>query len=132
MWAKYEAGSEPGANALAGMSKNDVDVTYILTGERVSDWERDVFARTARTIAQTESDPNGSLHQSHRQAINAAGKRQTVRRTEFIRLEQALASCNDEDCTLVMDIALTLASRLARGGLVKPAVTVKKTTKKAA
>ncbi|MDR2187010.1 MAG: helix-turn-helix domain-containing protein [Azonexus sp.] len=36
MWAKYEAGSEPGANALAKMAKINVDVLYILTGHPAS------------------------------------------------------------------------------------------------
>jgi len=34
MWAKYEAGSEPGAKALAGMTAAGVDIIYILTGKR--------------------------------------------------------------------------------------------------
>lgn len=33
MWAKYEAGAEPGAKALAGMVLMGVDVIYILTGQ---------------------------------------------------------------------------------------------------
>lgn len=34
MWAKYEAGSEPGARALAALASAGVDVTYLLTGQR--------------------------------------------------------------------------------------------------
>ena len=34
MWAKYEAGSEPGAKVLAGMAAAGADVQYILTGQR--------------------------------------------------------------------------------------------------
>lgn len=34
MWAKYEAGSEPGAKVLAGMASAGADVQYILTGQR--------------------------------------------------------------------------------------------------
>ena len=34
MWARYEAGSEPGAKALTGMATAGVDVLYILTGQR--------------------------------------------------------------------------------------------------
>lgn len=34
MWAKYEAGAEPGAKALAGMASIGADVQYILTGQR--------------------------------------------------------------------------------------------------
>lgn len=34
MWAKYEAGSEPGAKALAGMAAEGVDVIYVLTGQQ--------------------------------------------------------------------------------------------------
>lgn len=36
MWARYEAGAEPGAKALAGMAAAGVDVLYILTGQRSS------------------------------------------------------------------------------------------------
>lgn len=32
MWAKYEAGAEPGAKAIAGMIVAGFDVRYILTG----------------------------------------------------------------------------------------------------
>lgn len=32
MWSKYEAGAEPGANALAGMLKLGIDVEYVLAG----------------------------------------------------------------------------------------------------
>lgn len=34
MWAKYEAGSEPGARVLVGMAAAGADVQYILTGQR--------------------------------------------------------------------------------------------------
>ncbi|GHU37809.1 transcriptional regulator [Betaproteobacteria bacterium] len=34
MWAKYESGAEPGANALAAIAATDADVLYILTGVR--------------------------------------------------------------------------------------------------
>lgn len=34
MWAKYEAGAEPGANALALACAAGVDIVYILTGQR--------------------------------------------------------------------------------------------------
>lgn len=33
MWARYEAGSEPGAKALTGMAQAGMDVLYILTGQ---------------------------------------------------------------------------------------------------
>jgi transcriptional regulator with XRE-family HTH domain len=32
MWAKYEAGAEPGADALSNMQKAGIDVDYVLTG----------------------------------------------------------------------------------------------------
>ena len=34
MWAKWEAGSEPGAKALAGMALAGADVLFIVTGHR--------------------------------------------------------------------------------------------------
>jgi len=34
MWARYEAGAEPGAKALAGMASAGADVLYILSGKR--------------------------------------------------------------------------------------------------
>jgi len=34
MWAKYEAGSEPGAKVLSGMVAAGMDVVYVLTGQR--------------------------------------------------------------------------------------------------
>ncbi|WOI47723.1 helix-turn-helix transcriptional regulator [Acidovorax sp. BLS4] len=38
MWAKYEAGAEPGAKTLAGMVLAGVDVRYVLTGGRDNDF----------------------------------------------------------------------------------------------
>lgn len=38
MWAKYEAGSEPGAKALAGMAAAGVDVIYVLTSTQTPQW----------------------------------------------------------------------------------------------
>jgi len=32
MWAKYEAGAEPGADALSAMQRAGFDVDYVLTG----------------------------------------------------------------------------------------------------
>ena len=34
MWARYEAGAEPGANVLSALAAAGADVLYILTGER--------------------------------------------------------------------------------------------------
>lgn len=34
MWARYEAGAEPGANALTGAAACGLDVYYALTGQR--------------------------------------------------------------------------------------------------
>ena len=34
MWAKYEAGAEPGAKVLAALADAGWDVLYILTGQR--------------------------------------------------------------------------------------------------
>lgn len=34
MWAKYEAGAEPGAKTLTAMAEAGVDVMYVLTGRR--------------------------------------------------------------------------------------------------
>lgn len=36
MWAKYEAGAEPGAKVIAGMIGAGLDVAYILTGQRTA------------------------------------------------------------------------------------------------
>lgn len=50
MWAKYEAGSEPGAKALAGMITAGVDVVYVLTGQRPVD----ASAPTTSSLTQQE------------------------------------------------------------------------------
>lgn len=34
MWAKYEAGAEPGAKALTAMTAGGIDIMYVLTGSR--------------------------------------------------------------------------------------------------
>lgn len=37
MWAKYEAGAEPGASAIAGMRALGVDVDYVLSGQTLKE-----------------------------------------------------------------------------------------------
>ena len=52
MWAKYEAGAEPGAKALTGMAAVNVDVLYILTGTRTATHAALGHVRTATQAAQ--------------------------------------------------------------------------------
>lgn len=44
MWAKYEAGAEPGAAALARLAAHGVDVLYVLTGTRAGATPRGAHA----------------------------------------------------------------------------------------
>lgn len=50
MWAKYEAGAEPGAAALSAMVRIGLDVIYILTGQR----NPDVPALSRRALTHAE------------------------------------------------------------------------------
>lgn len=59
MWAKYEAGSEPGAKALARMAAAGADVLYILHGTRLSEQELVVIGVTAR-LMQLGAPPDAS------------------------------------------------------------------------
>lgn len=123
----YESGERsPDATYLAALAAIGADVTYILTGQRVSEWERDVLARTAKTISETESDPAGKLHQSLARAFVAPGVQKAARRPKFQELEMACVSCTDDDFVFVMDAALALARRLATGRTAEPSTPISK------
>lgn len=109
MWAKYEAGAEPGAKALAEMAKSHVDVTYILTGERASDWERDVLTRTAEVVAKMEPAGDGPISQKMLQAYKLTPAQQKTRRGQYNDLEVMLDRCNDDDLAMVVNLAWRLA-----------------------
>lgn len=77
MWAKYEAGAEPGAHVLSQAQAVNVDVLYVLTGQRSvvtpvltqreealldnyrnsPDAGRDALERTASALAQSQVKP---------------------------------------------------------------------------
>lgn len=89
-----------------------LDVTYVLTGERVSDRDQEVLALTAKTISEMEPEGDGPLHQAHQRAAKMAAKRQLVRQSEFDKLKNTLSGYDDEAFRLVMDMAFSLAERL--------------------
>lgn len=109
-----------------------LDVAYVLTGERVSDWQRTQLALTAETILEMEPDGDGPLHRSLGKAMKATGKLKTDRQPIFDKLQDALAYNDEKEFKLVMELAFTLTERL-RGLRAKQAeATAKKTEKKTA
>lgn len=109
-----------------------LDVSYVLTGERVSDWQRDQFELTAKTILEMEPEGDGPLHQSLLKAIKTVGKQQTVRQPEFDRLQEALSHHDDEEFKVVLEQAFTLAEGLRGLRAKQTCATVKKSVKKEA
>jgi hypothetical protein len=89
-----------------------MDVTYVLTGERVSDRDQEVLTLTAKTISEMEPEGDGPLHQAHRRAAKMAGTKKLVRQSELDKLKNALSDYDDDAFKLVMDTALSLAERL--------------------
>lgn len=132
---RWEAGSAipDGASLLALFLEFGAEPRWVLTGERGPVWEDGVFAGTAKTVAEMEPSGSGPLHAKLAQARLDRVAQQTDRRSEFIRLEQALSSCTDEDFALLMSTTSALARRLATGrAALPPAVPVKKPAKNAA
>lgn len=113
-------------------SEAKLDVTYVLTGERVSDWQREQFALTAKTLLEMEPAGDGPLHQSLLEAVKTVGKQQTVRQPDFDRLQEVLSHHDDDEYKMVMDQALMLAERLRGLRARQAGVAVKKAAKKAA
>jgi hypothetical protein len=68
MWAKYEAGAQPGAKVLAALASQGVDVDYILTGtpsrpgpEKFTHALDALKAMTARSLELTQDLQKGEL-----------------------------------------------------------------------
>lgn len=55
MWAKYEAGAEPGAGVLASACDAGVDVVYVLTGRRQVSYPSHAQSATVTPIGTSES-----------------------------------------------------------------------------
>ena len=78
MWARYEAGAEPGANALSALAAAGADVLYILTGERsgaaLSKDEGELLALFRAAPLMLKAAAIGALQGGS----NPAGKQTTV------------------------------------------------------
>lgn len=55
MWAKYEAGAEPGARALAALAEAGFDALYVLTGKRAKPVEN-VFDDKVAAFREVNED----------------------------------------------------------------------------
>jgi hypothetical protein len=86
-----------------------LDVTYILTGERVSDRDRDALERTADVVAKMEPAGDGPISKKMLQAYKRTGPQQKVRRNKYDDLETMLDRCTDDDLAMVMSLAMRLA-----------------------
>lgn len=107
--------ASPKATYLMKMVEVGLDTTYILTGERSSSWERDLQARTGVVVAEMEPSGDGPLHQAHLKSIKIAAAIQLARRPLIDKLQLALIACGDDDFDLVVNMAITLARRMATG-----------------
>lgn len=106
----YESGERsPDAAYLAVIAGLGADVTYILTGERASDWERDVLARTAEVVAKMEPAGDGPISKKLLEAYKLTPAQQKARRNKYNDLEVMLDGCNDDDLALVMNLVWRLA-----------------------
>lgn len=117
---------------LARRPELNLDTTYVLTGKRVSDWQRSQFALTAKTVLEMEPDGNGPLHQSLLEAVKTVGSQQTVRQPEFDRLQEVLSYHDDDEFKMVLELAFTLAERLRGLRAKQPGASVKKPARKTA
>lgn len=73
MWAKYEAGAEPGAKALAGMAAAGADVLFVLTGERTPGSPGLDVSEQLLVDNYRRCKPDGKAHLVQTSALLAAG-----------------------------------------------------------
>lgn len=105
----YESGERsPDAAYLAAFAGLGADVTYVLTGERASDWERDVLKRTAAVVATMEPSHDGPIGVKMMEAYKSPAKKK-ARNSKFSDLEAILDRCSEDDLALVMGLAMRLA-----------------------
>lgn len=86
-----------------------LDVTYILTGERVSDWERDVLKRTTEVVAKMEPSGEGPISKKMLDAYKLSPAKQKARKNKYSDLEAILDRCTDDDLAMVIGVAMRLA-----------------------
>ena len=84
-----------------------LDVTYILTGERVSETQRQQLAVLAAAIEKTG---NSELAQQLANAHRTIGATQAQRKPIYKYHLKVLDICDDDDLDLVMRLAVRLAS----------------------
>jgi len=107
----YESGERsPDATYLAALAAIGADVTYVLTGERVSEWERDVLARTAEVVSKLEPAGDGPISQKMLDAYKLTPARQKTRKNKYKDLEVMLDRCSDDDLAMVMNLASRLSA----------------------
>lgn len=86
-----------------------LDVTYILTGERLPARTRATLVRTAEAVSNMEPGGDGPLSQQMRAAYKRGGTRQKERRPKYEDLITVLDRCSDDDIAMLMNFAWRLA-----------------------
>lgn len=89
----------------------NLDVTYVLTGERRSDWERATLSRTAEAVAKLEPE-GGPITAKLQKAYKSTPTKERDKAKREARNQELLAAlknCTDEDVDIVMQLAVRLA-----------------------
>lgn len=104
---RREAFPEKELYALAAKRPDlDLDVAYVLTGERVAAGARQSLAQLGRVVTEMGNPAViAELDRALKQEAAAAAKRRPL----YERLENALDLCSDSDLQLVMGLTLRLA-----------------------
>lgn len=105
----YEAGiRQPDAAYLAAFAAQGADVLYILTGQHVSELQRQQLAVTAQTVLEME--PNGG---PLTEKLKSACKKQGTDREspEYVGLLEVLDYCKPVDLELLKAVAVWMAKR---------------------
>lgn len=108
MWAKWEAGAEPGAKALAAMAANGIDVLYILTGQRLTGARRDegefMLGDAAERDARGEPPIPGLVETLQGMAV---GERRKAERAESMALvNNYLSALDDEEYKSALEMLM--------------------------
>lgn len=115
MWAKWEAGAEPGAKALAAMAANGIDVLYILTGQQLSAARETEGSYMIRANAEREArgePPIPGLVEAL-QGLADTDRRIAARAESMALVNHYLSALDDDAFTAALDM-------LMRYGLLPP------------
>lgn len=111
MWARYEAGAEPGADVTGRMAQAGVDLSYVLTGETQLERARRTAANAIPPAMQTDIDRLRRLQETIRAGPAQPASRVAVPLTDPSerKLLDSYRRCAPSDKKRALDFVARLA-----------------------